>query len=86
MSHLFDTFVCCIHEAIHWVIESSPPEDIPHALNDFISIHDSEPFKLLTDLDQRREEFDSAVTELYDNLHSLKHDAPMLSAASNLIN
>ncbi|MBW0514449.1 hypothetical protein O181_054164 [Austropuccinia psidii MF-1] len=56
-----------------------------NALHFLISIHDPEPFKLVTNLDQQPEEFDSAVNSLYDNLHSLKTDRLLSSERSNLI-
>ncbi|MBW0566257.1 hypothetical protein O181_105972 [Austropuccinia psidii MF-1] len=80
----FEMWAHC--DAIQLAIESKPPEDIPNALHCFISIHDSEPFELVTDVDQQREEFDSAVTELYDNLYSLKRDRFVTFGCSNLIN
>ncbi|MBW0460735.1 hypothetical protein O181_000450 [Austropuccinia psidii MF-1] len=83
MSRLFDTLLRRIYEAIQLVIESKPPEDIPNALSCLISIHDSEPFKLVTDLDQRFKEFEEAVTELYDNLYSLKRDGLLSSERPN---
>ncbi|KAI9607513.1 hypothetical protein H4Q26_006040 [Puccinia striiformis f. sp. tritici PST-130] len=66
MSSLFDTLLRRVYEAIESVLESNPSEDLPNALECLISIYESEPFKMITDLDQRFKEFTEAIIELYD--------------------
>ncbi|PLW18368.1 hypothetical protein PCASD_00781 [Puccinia coronata f. sp. avenae] len=72
MSSLFDTLLRRVYEAIELVLESNPCEDLPNALECLVSIFDSEPFKMIADLDQRFREFTEAITELYDRLYSIK--------------
>lgn len=75
MSSLFDTLLRRVYEAIELVLDSNPCEDLPNALECLVSIYDSEPFKMITDLDQRFREFTEAITELYDRLYSIKSTA-----------
>ncbi|POW04378.1 hypothetical protein PSTT_10428, partial [Puccinia striiformis] len=72
MSSLFDTLLRRVYEAIESVLESNPSEDLPNALECLISIYESEPFKMITDLDQRFKEFTEAIIELYDRLYTFK--------------
>ncbi|OAV98529.1 hypothetical protein PTTG_25578 [Puccinia triticina 1-1 BBBD Race 1] len=72
MSSLFDTLLRRIYEATESILDSNRCEDLPNALECLISIYESEPFKMITDLDQRFREFTEAITELYDRLYTFK--------------
>ncbi|KAA1097225.1 hypothetical protein PGT21_028734 [Puccinia graminis f. sp. tritici] len=72
MSSLFDTLLRRVYEALELVLESNSCEDLPNALECLISIYESEPFKMITDLDQRFREFTEAISELYDRLYTFK--------------
>ncbi|KAI7950962.1 hypothetical protein MJO29_009636 [Puccinia striiformis f. sp. tritici] len=83
MSSLFDTLLRRVYEAIESVLESNPSEDLPNALECLISIYESEPFKMITDLDQRFKEFTEAIIELYDRLYTFKSTEAFSAVPTN---
>ncbi|KAI8456827.1 hypothetical protein BY996DRAFT_4579115 [Phakopsora pachyrhizi] len=85
MSSLFDTLLRRVYEAIQAVISSKPTEELPNLLETLISVYESEPFKLITDLEQRFSEFSEAVTELFDRLYSDKSQESLMRNQSNEI-
>lgn len=72
MSSLFDTLLRRVYEAIEFVLESKPADDLVNALGCLSSIYQSEPFQMITDLEQRFEEFTEAIAELFNRLYSIK--------------
>ncbi|CAH7686037.1 hypothetical protein PPACK8108_LOCUS20637 [Phakopsora pachyrhizi] len=62
-----------------------PTEELPNLLEIFISVFESELFKLITDLEQQFSEFSEAVTELFDRLYSDKSQDSLLRNQSNEI-
>ncbi|KAG0145343.1 hypothetical protein CROQUDRAFT_658787 [Cronartium quercuum f. sp. fusiforme G11] len=72
MSSLFDTLLRRVYEAIQSIVDSKPTDDLADLLNTLILVYESEPFQMITDLEQRFHEFTEAVTELYDRLYAIK--------------
>lgn len=72
ISSLFDTLLRRVYEAIQSVVDGKPADDLPDILNTLILVYESEPFQMITDVEQRFVEFTEAITQLFDRLYTIK--------------
>ncbi|EGF99428.1 uncharacterized protein MELLADRAFT_50709 [Melampsora larici-populina 98AG31] len=72
MSSLFDTLLRRVYEAAQSTVDGKPTDDLPNILDTLMLVYESEPFQMISDLEQRFLEFTEAVTQLYDRLYTIK--------------
>lgn len=72
MSSLFDTLLRRVYEAVQSTVDGKPTDDLPNILDTLMLVYESEPFQMISDLEQRFLEFTEAITQLYDRLYTIK--------------